>query len=314
LPKVSIVIPCSRVKAHTLQCIEACKRLDYPDYEILLLPDEPLPEMLNGVKVIPTGRVTPGRKRNIGVDVAKGEVIAFIDDDAYPRKDWLKNAVNYLKNEDVVAVGGPGLTPEEDDDMRKASGYILSSLSFGFLRSRFEGEKVRESDDIHSCNFIVKKEVLDTVRWDEKYWPGEDTLMSLEISRSGLKMLEAPDVVVYHHRKPLFIEHLRQIARFGMHRGFFAKRYPENSRRLVYFMPSLLVLAMVAGIALSLFEEPFYPYLLAFFSIYFIGTFLMALKARRAKLVMLTWIGIILTHITYGIFFLIGLIKRDLRS
>ncbi len=46
-----------------------------------------------GITIIPTGPVGPPLKRDIGAKKAKGEIIAFIDDDAYPRKDWLINAV-----------------------------------------------------------------------------------------------------------------------------------------------------------------------------------------------------------------------------
>ena len=55
-----------------------------------MLPDyaEELPE--NRVRMLPTGPVKPSDKRNIGVNAAKGEVVAFIDGDAYPAKDWLK--------------------------------------------------------------------------------------------------------------------------------------------------------------------------------------------------------------------------------
>jgi cellulose synthase/poly-beta-1,6-N-acetylglucosamine synthase-like glycosyltransferase len=48
------------------------------------------------------------------VKYAKGEICAFIDSDARPEKNWLKNALPYLSDPEVVAVGGPGLTPPED--------------------------------------------------------------------------------------------------------------------------------------------------------------------------------------------------------
>jgi len=58
-----------------------------------------------------------------------------------------------------------------------------------------------ESDDIHSCNSLCEDLFLRNRRWNEKYWPGEDTLMCLAIKKTGKKMIEAADVVVYHHRR-----------------------------------------------------------------------------------------------------------------
>jgi hypothetical protein len=38
-----------------------------------------------------------------------------------------------------------------------------------------------------------------------------------------------------------------------------------------------------------------------------------ALQVRKVKLILLVWSGMVLTHIVYGVFFLSGLIKRDLK-
>ncbi len=134
----------------------------------------------------------------------------------------------------------------------------------GNLSSRYKTKSCFESDDIHSCNFIARKSVIEEAGgWNEKYWPGEDTLMCLAIRKLGKKLIESSDVVVYHHRRSLFKPHLRQVSRFGEHRGFFAKKFPENSAKLTYFFPSLLVFSLVVGIALSLFFS-FFVYILLF--------------------------------------------------
>lgn len=310
-PKVSIIIPCKSIDSYTKQCVQRCKSLDYPDFEIIVLPDEGN-EKLDGVKIVQTGSVSPGKKRNIGINHSSGELLAFIDSDAYPRRDWLKNAVKYFDDSGIAAVGGPGITPEEDNDMQKASGYVLSSFLVGSLSSRFKEKKAYESDDIHSCNFIARREVVEKVKWNEKYWPGEDTLMCLGIKKLGMKMLETPDVVVYHHRKPLFVPHLKQVSRFGLHRGFFAKKFPENSRKFTYFIPSLLVLYLIAGGVLSIFSQTIRTFYIVSLLAYLALAFVAALHAKSLKLVLLTWIGIVLTHVAYGANFLLGLVKKEL--
>jgi len=312
LPKVSIIIPCKYIDSYTEQCVQYCKNLDYPEFEIIVLPDEDNDKKLEGVKIIPTGNVSPGKKRNMGIEKSSGELLAFIDSDAYPRKDWLKNAIKYFNDDKIAAVGGPGITPEDDSDMQKASGYVLSSFLVGNLSSRFKIKKAYESDDIHSCNFIARRDVIEKVKWNEKYWPGEDTLMCLGIKKMGLKMLEVPDVVVYHHRKPLFIPHIKQISRFGLHRGFFVKKFPENSRKITYFIPSFFVLYLLFGSILSIFNQTLRILFMLSLVAYLILAFIGALHAKRPKLIFLTWLGIIITHIVYGVSFLIGLAKKEL--
>ena len=73
-PLVSIIIPCKDVDDYTRECIEYCRHLDYPNFEIILLPDYST-EAIDGVKVIATGPVPPGVKRNIGVKRLKWRVL-----------------------------------------------------------------------------------------------------------------------------------------------------------------------------------------------------------------------------------------------
>ena len=311
---VSIIIPCKEVDNYTRECIENCRQLDYPNFEIILLPDF-FKEEIDGVKVITTGSVAPGVKRNIGVKRSNGEFCAFIDNDAYPRSNWLTSALKVLEDPQVGGVGGPGLTPETDDLLQKAGGYVLSSFMAGKLSSRYRTKSCFESDDIHSCNFVARKTVIEAAGgWNEKYWPGEDTLICLAIKKLGKKLIESSDVVVYHHRRSLFLPHLKQVSRFAEHRGFFVKKFPENSVKLAYFVPSLLVVSVFVGILLSLFFSIFAYVLLFGVSVYLVSSFVASgLQVKDVKLLLSVWLGIIVTHIIYGSYFLSGLIKRDLK-
>ncbi len=141
---VSIIIPCKDVDGYTRECIEYCRSLDYPNFEIILLPDYST-EAIDGVIIIATGPVPPGVKRNIGVKNSSGEFCAFIDNDAYPRSDWLTSALKYFEDPEVGGVGGPGLTPEADGFMQKAGGYVLSSFMVGNLSSRYKTKSCFES-------------------------------------------------------------------------------------------------------------------------------------------------------------------------
>jgi len=236
-----------------------------------------------------------------------------MDSDAYPGKDWLLNAMKHFSDPEIAAVGGPGITPDEDSLMQKASGHILSSFMVGNLSGRCKKETARYSDDIHSCNFIARKTIVEKIKWNEKYWPGEDTLMCLGITRLGKRMIEAPDVVVHHHRRRLFLGHLRQISQFGLHRGFFAKKNLETSLKLTYFIPSFLILFLVSGSLISYIIPEFGIVFMSILSIYLILALVSSITSANPGMIILVWIGIILTHLTYGIYFLVGLSRRDLK-
>ena len=264
--------------------------------------------------VIPTGPVSPAHKRDIGLKSAKGEIIAFLDDDAWPEKGWLKNAIRHFENNDVAAVAGPAKTPPDDGSRQKASGEIYSSiLVSGKYAYRYVPKEGREVDDYPSCNFIVRKAIIQQVGgFNTDFWPGEDTKLCLDITkRLGKKIIYDPLVLVYHHRRPVFIPHLKQIASYALHRGYFVKKYPETSLRPAYFLPSIFVLGLVLGAPVSLCIPMFK---LAYLSGIFIYLFLALIFSfsNGLGLIGLIFFGIIFTHVTYGVFFLKVLFTKRL--
>jgi GT2 family glycosyltransferase len=253
------------------------------------------------------------------VSVAKGEVVAFIDGDAYPDKDWLKNCIKYFDNPKVAAVGGPGLTPQSDTTMQKASGEILSSfLGAGPLSFRHSARLARKCDDLPTVNLIVRRSTFEEMGgFNSSYWPGEDTKFSLDlVYRLGRDALYAPDVVVYHHRRLLFRPHLKQIAGYGLHRGYFSKKFPENSRRPLYFIPSLFILGIPSILLLGYLDESvrllsLFP-LLAYLLIVGIGAAIIGFRRRSPNLVVPVFLGAVATHMWYGAYFLRGLFSRKI--
>src|SRR3989338_704684 len=95
---VSIIVAVKGDNPNLRECIESCLRLDYPDFEILVLPYEDMALSYPKTRVIPTGKVTPPIKRDLALSQASGEIIAFLDDDAYPAEDWLTLALRHFTN------------------------------------------------------------------------------------------------------------------------------------------------------------------------------------------------------------------------
>lgn len=316
-PFVSVVVACKTIDSYVKECAQESLRLEYPSFEVLLLPDYDSDFQETGVRVLPTGPIPPSEKRNIGVKSSKGDIVAFIDGDAYPARDWLGNAAKHFLSLRVAAVGGPGLTPESDDVMQKASGEILSSLiGGGPLSFRHRPKGPRGTDDLPSVNLIVRKSVFNELGgFNSSYWPGEDTKFCRDIVY-GLKMdiLYAPDVRVFHHRRELFRPHLKQIAGYGFHRGLFSKKFPENSRRPLYFLPSVLALGLPIIILLGYLRPALMPLSIsvtaAYFLIVLISALGVGLKHKDVVVGAAFFVGAIATHLWYGAYFIKGLLSR----
>lgn len=310
-PKVSIIIPVSNWNKNLDESIRHCLSLDYPDYEIIVLPDNPIEQTDNNVKVIPTGHTGPAAKRNIGTEKAGGEIIAFIDDDTYPEKNWLKNAVRNFQELGVAGVGGPAVTPPDEPLLHAASGAVYSSLlGGGGYRYRYIPGKRQFVDDYPSCNFIVRKSVLKELGgFQTNFWPGEDTALCLDIiEKLKKKIVYDPKVLIYHHRRRLFGPHLRQIKAYALHRGYFAKRFPKTSLRLTYFLPALFLLFLAFGWLVNI------KLYLGIILLYLFLTFVSVLRFKTWRLKLLTFLGIIATHITYGAWFIKGLLSSRLEE
>jgi len=329
-PRISVIIPLHDCGPRFIRDFARFHSLDYPDFEVLIVTDEPNMnparnpqcselkrlERQRFVSIISTGKelTGPGEKRDVGIEKATGTICAFIDDDAYPRPDWLRNAVEYFADPQVAAVGGPGLTPPEDNLLEQVSGAVYASpLGSGQTLYRFVPRKAREVDDFPAYNLLVRTEVLKEVGgFATTFYGGEDTKLCLEIVKTEKKILYRPEVVVFHHRRPLFFGHLKQIANVGIHRGFFVKTYPETSWRIFYFLPSIVVMVLAFGIILSMFSNIIAAILLLTLVGYFGIAFVSTMPASRLDIALMGAAGIMLSHIVYGCAFIRGLTLRQL--
>src|SRR3989344_4098147 len=97
-PLVSVIIPVKKCSDYLDENIKAINNGTYDNFEIIVLPDENEKKDFPKTKIVSTGNIGPAEKRDIGARIAKGEFLAFIDDDAYPSKNWLSNAVGLFKN------------------------------------------------------------------------------------------------------------------------------------------------------------------------------------------------------------------------
>lgn len=312
---VSIIIPVREVNDYIREAIPHHLQLDYPDYEILIFPDEPSDEKFPKTRIIPSGKTGPAEKRDMALEHARGEIIAFIDDDAYPRPDWLKNAVAHFDDPTVGAVGGPAVTAENDGIFRQASGKVYESfLCSGGYTYRYVPGKLMDAEDLPSVNLIVRKDVFAQIGgYDSNFYPGEDTKLCLDIIKEAQKrIIYDPNVLVYHHRRKLFKQHLKQSNNYALHRGYFAKVLPDTSRKFAYFVPSLFVLGLVAGPLLALLFPPLWYVYFAVLLLYFILLIGSTLYPRDIRIWGLAVIGVFLTHVGYGIGFVRGLFSREL--
>lgn len=324
MPVASVIIPFQSRNAYLEETLVHLARLPRGQAEIILLPDAPLPSDMAlppGTQVIPTGPVSPAIKRDQGAQAAKAEVLAFIDDDAYPAPDWLEKALPHFNDPSVAAVGGPQITPLSDGFSQQISGAMFLSPLNGKAVCRYHpcGGPFYV-DDWPSVNLLVRRaDFLAAGGFDSAWWPGEDTKLCLEIVKTlGKSIVYEPQARVFHHRRAGLARHLKQVGNYGLHRGHFAKRFPATSLRLAYFIPSLFCLFVLCGLLLPLLPAWVASAWRALWGLYGAALVVHVLgvivRIRRPLVALATVPYLVGTHFWYGWRFMQGLATRDLRS
>ena len=313
----SIIIPVKELNDYLRETVPYIVGLDYSDWELFIVtndeqvsewPEEPR------IKMMSSGRVGPAEKRDLAARVASGKHLVFLDDDSYPESDLLSLALTKFTS-GSVALGGPAMTPVSDSFRQKVSGVVFSSRITGGSPERYRpvGEQ-RDVDDWPSVNLMVKRDVFLSVDgFDSPYWPGEDTFLCLKLLRAGHKVTYVPELIVWHHRREGLFRHMKQVGAYGLHRGYFARHLPETSRRIQYFLPSL-VLLMFLGIPITLFLPEIFRGLLLIGICGYLSAVVFGImdlmRFEKPIVAIAAFPYVIATHISYGYQFLRGLFHR----
>jgi GT2 family glycosyltransferase len=317
VPRFSIIIPVKEINDYVRETVPYIQTLDLGNWELIIVPNGPDQnewESDRRISLFSSGRVGPADKRDQATEIAKGEVLVFLDDDSYPKSDLLSIAMKYFDDDSVSAIGGPAITPESDTYWQKVSGAVFLSKFTGGNPERYIPVGIaREVDDWPSVNFMVRKsDFIEVGGFNSPYWPGEDTHLCLKLIQKRKKIMYAPELIVWHHRRSGLMRHIKQVGAYGLHRGYFARRLPETSLKAKYFAPS----AILCLIAMSLFSMLLPEYLRN--SVYIgLTAYLLGLIMGSISIAKLTTLRIALgavpfifaTHMSYGFKFLQGFFK-----
>jgi GT2 family glycosyltransferase len=152
------------------------------------------------------GKMT--QSRNIGLMAATGEMIAFIDDDAFAHPGYLAALLCEYKDPAVGAVGGRALNnlPGESEQGKDDIGKLKPN---GSMTGNFAADpgRVIEVDHVMGCNMSFRRSVLARLggfRTDCSGISGvrEDSDMCMRVKRLGYKILFTPYSAVDHVGAP----------------------------------------------------------------------------------------------------------------
>ena len=158
LPRISVIV-CSYNGARTIRdCLAGLRRLDYPAFEVIVVDDgsnDATPDIAReyGFRVISGRNQGLSHARNVGLRAASGEIVAYIDDDAYPDPDWLRYLAAGFLGSTHVGIGGPNLPPPGDGPVAES----VANAPGGPIHVLLSDQ---EAEHIPGCNMAFRRSAL----------------------------------------------------------------------------------------------------------------------------------------------------------
>ena len=228
-PKVSVVVA-SYNGARTLKtCLNSLVRLNYPDYEVLLVDDgstDTTPQICSNY----TGKIRYIRQenhglsvaRNTGIAAAQGEIVAFTDSDCRADEDWLFYLVGDLITSRFTGIGGHNFLPPEDSPVAAAVLVSPGGPAHVMINDRL-------SEHVPGCNMAFYRWALEEIGGFDSIYrqAGDDVDVCWRLQQRGYRIGFNPAGFVWHFRRSTLGAYLKQQRGYGEAEALLVRKHPE---------------------------------------------------------------------------------------
>ena len=227
-PRISVVV-CTYNGARTIRdCFEGLRRLAYPDYEVIVVDDGSTDETAAiarqyDCRLIRTENRGLASARNTGLNAATGEIVAYLDDDAYPDPHWLTYLAARFLSTSHAAVGGPNLAPPGDGPIAECVARAPGGPVHVLLTDS-------EAEHIPGCNMAFRKACLEAIGgFDPQFRSaGDDVDACWRLQESGSTLGFSAAAMVWHHRRNSVRTYWKQQIGYGRAEAMLERKWPEK--------------------------------------------------------------------------------------
>ena len=211
-PTFSVIIPTYNRPRHVSGCLRALTQQNYPrqQFEVIVVDDgspEPLDQTIDlyrgrlNLTLLRQRNAGPATARNMGASVARGEYLAFTDDDCRPHGDWLRQLDMAFRTNAARMIGGRTVNRLSSNCYSSASQLILDVVY------AFYNRDPKAARFFASNNIAMPRRMFEGVGGFDRDFPmaaGEDREFCDRWRMQGSAMAYHSKAVIHHlHRLTL---------------------------------------------------------------------------------------------------------------
>lgn len=313
-PFISIVVGVRNEEKYIAECIESLLQLDYPKecYEIIIVDGMSIDNTQNIIRHYPVKLILNEKKnvaaaRNLGVENAKGDFVAFTDGDCKVDKLWVKTLVKEfaIAPDDVACVGGPNLIFDTDPIFAQVVGYAQETLMGSGGSAQSHGyTKKQYVQSIPNCNALYKKSAIEDVGFfDEYFVMGQDGDLNYRMQNTGYRFWYVPKAKVLHHRRATIKTFSIRMFKYGAWMAELFKKHRKLVRWYALLPPIAIIfttIAIISSVKYVLLMKILLILALMYFIIVLFSTIQVMYK-MKSMYGLLTFLLLPVQHVMYGL-------------
>lgn len=316
---VSIIIPCRNEEKYIKQCIDSFLDQSYPKelIEIIIadgMSTDNTRNIINeiskensNVVLIDNKKITAPAGMNIGIKKSKSDIIIIFGAHAYADKDFVKENVLALQNNDIGCTGG--LITTINDGIKGEAIAEAMSCPFGVGNALFRYADKEAFVDTVGFGAYNRKFIIDIGLFDEELVRNQDDELNFRVQKSGKKILLNPRIKATYFSRGDFKKLWRQYYQYGFWKVRVIQKHkkPASIRHLI---PLMFVLFLLFGGIASIFSKFILVGYLLTILLYLILDAAFSIKIcnkKTFKQFPYLFVTFPILHISYGIGFILGL-------
>ena len=249
----SIVVPTYNRPRQLAACLMSLHQLDYPhdSFEVVIVDDGSLSDLSSvvastqgdlDVRLLSQKNAGPGAARNYGVAQAKGDYIAFTDDDCMPQPNWLSSIEAHLMRSPDALIGGHTLNALTDNPYSSASQQLIDYL-YAYFHHQDTAIRFFTSNNMG----VAKQTFLKVGGFDARLRiASEDRELCDRWQQHSYPMIYAPEVNIVHAHDLSFKSFWQQHFSYGRGAFYFHTARAKRNQNKLKIEPASFYLNLLA--------------------------------------------------------------------